>query len=67
MNRTTDASDDDGLISSIRTFFPLSLSLKTIQRELYRSAARIVDSSSVAPRAPERKVRTREEVFVVDL
>jgi len=55
------------LISSIRTFFPLSLSLKTIQRELYRSAARIVDSSSVAPRAPERKVRTREEVFVVDL
>ena len=48
-------------------FLFLSLSLKkTIQRELYKSAARIVDSSSVAPRAPERKVRSRERgVFFI--
>lgn len=34
---------------------------RTRQRELYRSVARIIDSSSSAPKAPKKKVREREE------
>ena len=48
---------DDRFLNSNSSLLIFSLYLNALQRELYKSAARIVDSSSVAPRAPERKVR----------
>ena len=54
-NRFSIEEFPSSIFSSV--FFHLKTSQ---QRELYQSVARIVDSSSSAPKAPEKKVRENE-------